>query len=80
MTRRSVTVTSGATSIETYVDGSGTDTGVQIVVLADPATVETLARASTLGVVTVSIAGTDEVGSPGAAMGEASRAPGYLDG
>ena len=80
MTRRSVTVTSGATSIETYVDGSGTDTGVQIVVLADPATVETLARASALGVVTVSIAGPDGVGSPGAAMGEASRAPGYLDG
>ena|GEM_PF-4287564 len=33
MTRRSVTVTSGATSIETYVDGSGTDTGVDVVVL-----------------------------------------------
>jgi hypothetical protein len=28
-----VTVTSGATSIETYVDGSGTDTGVDVVVL-----------------------------------------------
>ena len=50
------------------------------VVLADPTTVETLARASALGVVTVSIAGPDEVGSPGAAMGEASPAPGYLDG
>jgi len=62
------------------ISASGADTGAQIVVLADAATVETLARASALGVVTVSIAGPDEVGSPGAAMGEASPAPGYLDG
>ena len=62
------------------IAAAGTDTGVQIVVLADPGTVETLAKASALGVVTVSIAGPDEVGSPGVAMGEASPAPGYLDG
>jgi pilus assembly protein CpaB len=62
------------------LSASGVDAGVQVVVLADPETVETLARASALGVVTVSIAGSDEVGSPGAAMGEASPAPGYLDG
>jgi len=61
------------------ISTSGTDTGAQIVVLADPTTVETLARASALGVVTVSIAGPDGVGFPGAAMGEASPAPGYLD-
>jgi Flp pilus assembly protein CpaB len=38
--------------------------GAAIVVLADPDTVEALARAVALGVVTVSIAGPDEVATP----------------
>ena len=42
--------------------GVGTDAGAQVVVLADPDTVELLARASVLGVVTVSIAGPDDTG------------------
>ena len=52
------------------IGAAGTDTGVQIVVLADPTTVETLARASALGVVTVSIAGPDEVGPPARRWGK----------
>lgn len=56
------------------------EAGVAVVVLADPETVEVLARASALGIITISIAGPETAGFPGGAVGEASPTPGYLDG